>query len=109
MRNRKVISYDALDNDETVGLEAVEDAASPGLEELAIIGEVYERLHRALDALPRSERELIKAIYFDEKTETEYADEVGMSQTGVSYQRRRILSKMRKLLEFLGSFPVFLL
>ncbi len=104
-----VVSYDALDEEETSGMEAMPDLISPSMEELAITQDIYDQLHRAIDALPRSERELIQAIYFDKKTEKMYADETGKSQTGVSYQLRRTLSKMRMFLDFTGSFPDFLL
>ena len=93
-----VVSYDALDNGDTVGLDAMPDMMSPSMEEVAMANEIKERLHRAISLLPRGERDLIRAIYFDNKTETTYAHEVGMSQTGVSYQRRRILTKLKDLL-----------
>ena len=97
-QRNEVVSYDALDNGETVGLEAMPDMISPSLEELAMANEIKERLHRAINLLPKAERELIRAIYFDNKTETIYAREIGMSQTGVSYQRRKILSRLKDLL-----------
>lgn len=108
-QRNEVLSYDALDNGETLGIEAMGDLVSPSLEETAMTREIYDSLHRAVDALPRAERELIKAIYFEGKSEKEYGKKVGMSQTGVSYRRRKILSKLRKFYNFLGSFPVFLL
>lgn len=93
-----VMSYDALDNGETVGIEAMPDLVSPSMEEVAMANEIKERLHRAISLLPKAERELIRAIYFDNKSEKAYAREVGMSQTGISYQRRRILSRLKDLL-----------
>ena len=93
-----VVSFDALDIGDTVGLDAMPDMMSPSMEEVAMANEIKERLHRAISLLPRGERDLIRAIYFDNKTETTYAHEVGMSQTGVSYQRRRILTKLKDLL-----------
>lgn len=99
-----VVSYDALDNGETVGAEAVPDLISPGLEDIAIETEMHNRLHHALEALPRAERELIQAIYFDGLTEKDYAQISGMSQTGVSYRRRKILSKLKMFLDIMGCF-----
>ena len=99
-----VVSYDALDNGETVGAEAVPDLISPSLEDLAIETELHNRLHHALEALPRAERELIQAIYFEGLTEKEYAQRSGMSQTGVSYRRRKILSKLKLFLGIMGCF-----
>jgi RNA polymerase sigma factor (sigma-70 family) len=99
-----VVSYDALDNGETVGAEALRDMASPSLEELAITHEIYEKLHRAVEALPRAERELIQAIYFnDEKPET-YAARIGMTVRGVNKRRSKILTKLKMFMDFMGSF-----
>ena len=57
-----------------------------------------------MDALPRAEKELIQAIYFDGFTEKEYAVSSGLSQQGVSYRLRKILSKLRNFMDFIGSF-----
>ena len=99
-----VVSYDALDDGETVGVEVVPDLTTPSMEEAVMTREIHEKLHRALDALPKAERELIQAIYFDGFTEKEYAVSSGLSQQGVSYRLRKILSKLRIFMNFLGSF-----
>ena len=103
-QRNEVLSYDALDNGETVGIEAVPDLTSPSMEERAVTREICEKLHRAVDALPRAERELIQAIYFDGFTEKEYAVSSGLSQQGVSYRLRKILSKLRNFMDFMGNF-----
>ena len=99
-----VMSYDALDDGETVGVEVVPDLTTPSMEEAVMTREIHEKLHRAVDALPKAERELIQAIYFDGFTEKEYAVSSGLSQQGVSYRLRKILSKLRIFMNFLGSF-----
>ena len=99
-----VMSYDALDDGETVGVEVVPDLTTPSMEEAVMAREIHEKLHRALDALPKAERELIQAIYFDGFTEKEYAVSSGLSQQGVSYRLRKILSKLRIFMNFRGSF-----
>ena len=99
-----VMSYDALDDGETVGVEVVPDLTTPSMEEAVMTREIHEKLHRALDALPKAERELIQAIYFDGFTEKEYAVSSGLSQQGVSYRLRKILSKLRIFMNFIGSF-----
>ena len=99
-----VMSYDALDDGETVGVEVVPDLTTPSMEEAVMTREIHEKLHRALDALPKAERELIQAIYFDGFTEKEYAVSSGLSQQGVSYRLRKILSKLRIFMNFPGSF-----
>ena len=99
-----VVSYDALDDGETVGVEVVPDLTTPSMEEAVMTREIHEKLHRALDALPKAERELIQAIYFDGFTEKEYAVSSGLSQQGVSYRLRKILSKLRTFMDFMESF-----
>ena len=99
-----VVSYDALDDGETVGVEVVPDLTTPSMEEAVMTREIHEKLHRAVDALPKAERELIQAIYFDGFTEKEYAVSSGLSQQGVSYRLRKILSKLRTFMDFMGSF-----
>ena len=99
-----VVSYDALDDGETVGVEVVPDLTTPSMEEAVMTREIHEKLHRAVNALPKAERELIQAIYFDGFTEKEYAVSSGLSQQGVSYRLRKILSKLRTFMDFMESF-----
>lgn len=99
-----VLSYDAMDNGETVGAKAILDLEAPSMEELAIARELSERLRHIVAALPKAECELIRAIYFEDMTEKEYAKWTGMSQTGISYRRRSILSKLKLFLDIMGSF-----
>ena len=99
-----VVSYDALDTEETTGAETMPDLIVPSLEHQIISREIRDTLHQAVDALPKAERELIKAIYFEGMTENDFAKASGMSQTGVSYRRRKILSKLKLLLDIMGSF-----
>ena len=99
-----VVSYDAMDNEGMVGAEAFEDLETPSMEELIIAKELYERLHHAVEALPKAERELIRAIYFEGKTERECAKERGCSQNKIFKQRVKTLSKLKMFLDFMGSF-----
>ena len=99
-----VVSYDALDCDETVGLETMPDLTSPSLDDLMMMRELRHKLRYAIHALPPGERELIQAIYFEGLSERDYARRKGISQTGVNKRRKKILSKMKTFFEFLGSF-----
>lgn len=103
LRN-SVVSYDALDTEETKGEETMADLVAPSPEQQLITREIRETLHRAVEALPRADRELIKAIFFEGLTEQQYALASGTSQQGVSYRLRRILSKLKMFLSFIGSF-----
>lgn len=100
LQRNSVFSYDALD----AGAEYIVDMTTPSMEEIVMAKELHEKLNRAIAALPRAERELVKAIYFDELTEEKYAKSNGMSQTGVNYRHGKILSKLKLFMNVLGSF-----
>ena len=84
-----VVSYDAMDNGETVGAEAIRDLEAPSMEELAIARELSERLRHIVAALPKAERELIQAIYFEDIPVSDYAKRIGLTHRGVNKQRKK--------------------
>lgn len=79
----------------------------PSFDDQLIAKEMKDHLHQCLQMLPRAERELINAIYFDGETETAYARRTGYSQPTVNYRRKKILAKLRILMNKLGSFSDF--
>ena len=105
----KVVSYDALDDAEKKAIDNIPDVAITSMDEIVIANDMKNRLHRALDLLPKGERELLQAIYFQGKTEEKYGNEVGISQRGVSYQCKKALSNLRAIYKALGGFWTILL
>lgn len=103
-RNNGVLSYDALDNDGIVGEEMFKDPKLNSLEDLALTKEIEEQLHRCIALLPRAERELIQAIYFEGMSDREYAKRIQKSQPAVSSKHRKILSKLKMFLNIMGDF-----
>lgn len=99
-----VLSYDAMDNSETLGIENVVDVTAPTLEEVAAGHELRDRVRHAVSLLPKAERELIRAIYYEELTERDVAKSEGVSQNKIYKQRQRALSKLRLLLDIAGVF-----
>lgn len=93
------------DDDEN---EGVLDESLPNPEDWMTVIDLYERLHRALDLLPSAERELIEAVYFNGMSLNKYANSKGVGHTSILYQRDKILSHLRKLLNKMGSFLFFL-
>ncbi len=69
------------------------------VEEALLAQELHSALHRSIEALPPNEQALVRAIYFEGKTERDYADEIGMSKSGVNYQRVSALNKLRRMLK----------
>ena len=45
------------------------------------------------------ERALIQALFFEEKTERQYADELGVYRNAVHVRKMKVLKKLRSLLE----------
>lgn len=99
-----VVSYDALDREGRNGEELFPDPEIESVEALALTQELLHQLHKCIDMLPRTERELIRAIYFEGLSDRKYAERIHKSQVGVSKKHKKILAKMKMLLNFIGSF-----
>ena len=56
---------------------------------------IRDRLHTALMQLTKEERDFICALFFDEKTESEVAKGLGVSQQAVHKRKSRILKKLK--------------
>lgn len=101
-KEHNVLSYDALDNGEMEGRASIPDLTCFTLEDLIMVRDLHDRLHNAISVLPIEERNLILAIYFDGKSERDYANQQGCSQNKVYKQRKKILSKLRLVLDTMG-------
>lgn len=101
-KDNQVILYSDLNTGDMLAIENFTDKNAPSVEETVIDNDMRERLHRALDMLPKGERELLEAIYFGERTEASYGKEAGMSQSGVSNLRKKALLNLRRVFDSLG-------
>jgi len=68
-------------------------------EELVLASERDEVLHRAVDALPDRKRFVIRAIYFEDRTVKDIAEELGVSHAAVSQQRAEAVRMLRDALD----------
>lgn len=57
-----------------------------------------EILHKAVSYLRKNERALIEALYFEEKTEAEYAKELGLLQKAVNKRRAKAIKNLKEIL-----------
>ena len=73
------------------------EGASP--EETLIERDELERLRLALKRLEPEERKLVKALFFEEKTEQQYAESLDVTQQAVSYRIKAICRKLKKIME----------
>ena len=76
---------------------------SESVEDKTIREKMLEKLREVLDELTNDERELIDALFFanggDGMTEREYAKLKGVKQQSVNERKRRILGKLKNILE----------
>ena len=56
-------------------------------------------LRVALDSLKAGDKELIESIYFIGMTESEIAEEKGITRQAVNNRRRKIIKKLRKIMQ----------
>ena len=71
-------------------------AAAENVEDVVIRKLAVDKLHTALMQLTREERDFISALFFDEKTESDVAKALGISQQAVHKRKNRILKKLKK-------------
>lgn len=113
---------EALDTSEDAVLEALEigglsmvpldsgdDGDAPSLEAFLGIEDrgftEFERgdaLKRAMDALDKRRRDIVRLRYFENRTQREIAERLGVSQMTVSREERRALSELKQALEGVG-------
>lgn len=103
-REHGVVSYHAIKGSGIDGEAGLMDTQTESMEDLTLANELQNQLHRCIAALPRAERELIHAIYFEGLTEDAYAQKAKLTQSGVSRKRKKTLSKLKMFLDIMGSF-----
>lgn len=73
--------------------------AGESVEDVVIRKLAVDKLHTALMQLTKEERDFICALFFDEKTESEVAKGLGVSQQAVHKRKSRILKKLKNFFE----------
>lgn len=69
------------------------------VEDVVIQQIMIDKLHTAISQLTEKEQALIQALFFEEMTEREYADQLGVYRNAVHKRKMRILEKLKKLLK----------
>lgn len=96
---RQVASYDALDTEDSLGIDLLVDRDSPSMEEMAIANVMAGKLRRCLALLPRGEQELLHALYFEGQSERKYAETIGITQKAVNKRRHKGLAQLKILMK----------
>lgn len=98
--HNKVFYYDALDTEEMNGCELMEDRSGKTVEEEVELRLETERLQKAFACLEEPEQDLIRRIYYYGRSLREISREDGIPATTLHYRHRKILGKLKKLLNF---------
>lgn len=69
------------------------------MEDIVIQKISAEKLHMALLRLPKKDQELIYALFYEEKTERVYAEQIGVSPSTVHRRREKIIKKLKNYLK----------
>lgn len=94
-----LVSYNAMDTDETLGEEMIPDLEAPSVEDVVLGRLRLEKLRLCLPMLTKKEWLLVHALYYEQKTEREYAEILGISQKAVNKRRHKVLDKLRRLMK----------
>ncbi len=94
-----LVSYNALDTADILGEEIVYDAEALSVENIAVNNVLCDKLRRCLDMLPEKERELIKALYFEELSERQFAEQTGNHYMTIHNRKVRILRKLKIMMD----------
>ena len=94
-----VLKYEDFADGEITGEEQIYDFLQPSVEEIALTNIIYHKLHKAIEMLPQTEREIITAIYFQGYSVHQLAKESGTPYMTISCRKERILCKLKKILE----------
>lgn len=93
-----VTSYDALDTAEILGIDSIPDVNASSVEDLAMDNILRDKLRICLSQLTDPEQHLILALFYEGKTEREYAEILGISQKAVNKRRHKVLDKLRRMM-----------
>ena len=94
-----LVSYDAMDTDDTLGEEMIPDSDASNVEDIVVNRLLREKLRCCLSQLTTEERSLIWALFYEQKTEREYAEILGISQKAVNKRRYKVLTKLYRLMK----------
>lgn len=78
--------------------EGFEVTDSVDLAELVADKLLLEQLVAALDDLDPDERSLINAIFYNDRTERDYAAEIGISHQAVGKRKQKVIEKLRGII-----------
>lgn len=97
----KVYHYSDLDTDELLGEEMFSYPEEEGVEDMVVEKMLLEVLLQCVGELSEEEYLLIHALYYQQKTLDECAEQFGSCEKTIRNMRDRILLKLRKKMNIL--------
>ncbi len=92
------VSYDAMTTDEFNGENVLVDPGED-IADALVWQSTLDKLRLVISTLPEDEKKLIKAHFYENKTQTEISEQLGISQQAVSKRILKICAKIKKLIE----------
>ena len=99
-----LVSLSGLDTRRASIEETIADQNTEPIEDQVIAKLMAAKLKRCINMLPLAERELIRAIYYDGMSERQVASKTGIHYMTLPSRKKRILGKLKKMMEKEKSF-----
>ena len=97
---RGTFSYNDLDTDDRQGEEIISSGRISNPVEQEVFDKLLKiKLYESIAKLDEYERNLISALFFEEKTQTQLSRETGIPQQTISFRLQKTLEKLRFLLD----------
>ena len=93
-----ILSYNAMDTEEMTGESIIADE-TVNVEETAIKIVMIDELHKALSILSDEELHIINALFYEQITERNLAEQLHISQPAVNKKKNKILNKLKDYFE----------
>jgi DNA-directed RNA polymerase specialized sigma24 family protein len=82
-----------------ISVEYIIATAEDSMEDAIILNEMIAKILRCVQMLDGSDRKLIVELYLRSKSERQMSRETGVPQRTINDRKRKILSKLKKLME----------
>jgi len=92
-------SFNQYDTDKMLGEDLLVDMLAASFEEAIENKELYKELKKAILSLQEEEKELVQALYFEDKSLRQIAKEWDMPLTTLHRLHNRILGKLKEILK----------
>ena len=96
--DNSLLSLEAFERDDDNSIDFIADEAV-NVAEAVVHRMMLDKLRSALAMLSEDEQKLVNAIFFQELSEREWSSISGIPQKTINDRKRRILAKLKKILE----------